>query len=91
LGQNAPPKTHNRSFKVENGKHDAVTESVVAVAVSILDCQSGLHQQVFLYFRSVAGKGAVQVLPPRGGITNAEMGSGLACQATLPKIGNRAF
>ena len=85
LPQHAAAETDHRAALVEDGKHDAVAEAVVALAAFALDHQPRLHQG----FRGVIVKNLGQILPCRRRIADAEARRDFAGKAALLEVLDR--
>lgn len=85
--QHSPTETHDRAFKVNNGKHDPVAKTVVAFAI-VLNHQPGFYQQCLLRFFCLIDKFSLKVPPTRRSIANGEMTGCRPRYAPLFKIGD---
>ena len=84
LSQHPPTEADDLAARVADGKHDALTETVVALAVFTSNHQPGPHGVL----GGVVGKHAFQVAPARRRITQPEMACGLAGDASLLQVGD---
>ena len=83
--QHAAAESDHGPALIENGKHDAVAKSVVASPALAVDHQPRVLQRLV----AVVGEDALQVLPPVGGITDAEARRDFSGEPSALQILNR--
>ena len=88
LLQHAPTETHNHPFLIEDRKHDAIAETVIAFTIVVLNHQPCLNQRIRRHSCLVIRKDRSQILPAGRCVTNRKAGSGLARQAAFFQISN---
>ena len=84
LSQHPPAKADDLTARVADGKHDALAETVVALAVFTSNHQPGPHGVL----GGIVGQHAFQVTPACRRITQPEMTCSLAGDAPLLQVGD---
>ena len=84
LSQHPPTKADDLAARIPDGKHDALTKAVVALAVFTGNHQSGSHGVL----GGVVGEHAFQVAPARWRIAQPEMACDLAGDTPFLQVGN---
>ena len=87
LIQYASAEADDLTAHIDDRKHDAVTESIVAFILFAGDHQTSFAQRCILVIRKRGG----QILPTVRRITNAEFCGNLATQAALLEIVDRSL
>ena len=84
LSQHPAAKADDLATRVADGKHDALAEAVVALAVFTGNHQSGSHGVL----GGVVGQHTFQIAPARRRVAQPEMACGLAGDAPFLQVGD---